>query len=288
MGGANRRRLFLVMAFGLLVLIAEVVGGLLANSLVLLSDAVHMSTDIAAIMLAYAAAMIAARPATAAKSYGWYRAEVVAAFLNAIALWVLSAYFLYEAWQRIRAPPEVNGPIVIVIGGLGLVANIVMAAILHRGAGHNLNVRTAYAHVISDALGSVAAVAAGVGITFYGAAWLDPVTTFFVAALILVWTVRLTRDSLHILLEGTPATVRPRDVRATIESVEGVAGVHDLHVWSLTTGVNNLSAHVAVRDPTRGPPLVKQIRERLLAEHDLAHVTIEVEAEDDPDCVSCD
>lgn len=284
----NQQKLLLVMGVGLVLVVGEVIGGLLANSLVLLSDAVHVSTDVGAIALAYIATRIASRPANVQKSYGYHRAEVVAAFLNALALWALSAYFLYEGYQRMRAPPAVDGQLVTIIGALGLAANIGMAVVLHRGAGHNLNVRTAYAHVISDALGSVAAIVAGVGIWMYDARWLDPVTTFFVSALVLVWTFRLTRDSLHILLEGTPASVKPHKVRATIEGVAGVRGVHDLHVWSLTTGVNNLSAHVMVDDATAGPRLVKQIRERLLHDHDLSHVTIEIEAVDDPDCVRCD
>lgn len=286
--GANQRRLLLVMGFGAVILVAELIGGFLANSLALLSDAVHMSTDVAAIGLAYAAARIAAWAPSAKKSYGWYRAEVVAAFLNAIALWVLSAYFLWEGWQRLRAPEAIDGPIVLGVGALGLAANVGMALILHRGTGHSLNVRAAYAHILSDALGSVAAVAVGIGATFYGVTWLDPVATLFISALILVWTYRLTRDSLHILLEGTPASVKPSDVRDTIVAVAGVRDVHDLHVWSLTTGVNNLSAHIMVDDTNEGPRIVKQIRERLLREHDLAHVTVEVEAVDDPDCVRCD
>lgn len=275
------------MGFGLVILVAEVIGGLLANSLVLLSDAVHVSTDVAAIALAYAAARIAAKPATLSKSYGYYRAEVVAAFVNAIALWVIAGYFILEAWERLRAPPEVDGLIVVWMGGLGLAVNVLMAAILHRGTGHSLNVRTAYAHVLSDALGSVAAIVAGAGVLLYDATWLDPATTLLVSALIIVWTWRLTRDSLHILLEGTPASVKPAKVRETIQAVPGVRDVHDLHVWSLTTGVNNLSAHVKVADASDGPRLVRAIRERLLHDHDLAHVTIEIEGEDD-DCVSCD
>ena len=284
----GQRRLLFVMVFGAVVLVAELVAGLLANSLALLSDAVHMSTDVASLLLAYAAARIATWAPSAAKSYGWYRAEVVAAFLNALALWVVAGYFVLEAWERLRAPPDVNGPLVLVVGAVGLAANLVMAFVLHRGTGGGLNVRAAYAHVLSDALGSVAAVVAGAGVWLYDARWLDPATTLVISALIILWTFRLTRESLHVLLEGTPASVRPEDVRAAIAEVPGVRGVHDLHVWSLTTGVNNLSAHVMVEDPARGPALVKQIRERLLRDHDLAHVTIEIEAVDDPDCVRCD
>lgn len=283
----SQRRLLGVIVFGLLVLVGEVIAGLAANSLVLLSDAVHMSTDVAAIALAYVAARIAARPATAAKSYGYHRAETVAAFLNALVLWVLGAYFIYEAWTRLSDPPEVRGGLVAIVGGITLAANLGMAVFLHRGSGHSLNVRSAYLHVLADALGSLAALVAGLGMAWYGATWLDPVATLFVAALILVWTWRLTNDTLHILLEGTPVSVKADEVRDTIIAVDGVRAVHDLHVWSLTTGVNNLSAHIVVQDARDGPRLVRAIRERLRSKHDLTHVTIEVEEDDGSVCEGC-
>lgn len=283
---ANQRRLLVVIAVGLLVLVTEVVGGLLANSLVLLSDAAHMSTDIAAVLLAYGAAVLATRPATTSKTYGYARAEIVAAFLNAVALWFVSAYFIWEAWQRLRAPPEVDAPIVILVGGVSLVANVALAVILHRGSGHNLNVRSAYVHILSDALGSAAAVAAGVGIYYWDARWLDPATTLLIAVLILLWTWRLTRETLHILLEGTPHAVDAAAVRGTIERVPGVVAVHDLHVWSITTGMENVSAHVVVEDTGRGTEVVRAIKDRLKADHRLAHATIEVEARDSG-CEGC-
>lgn len=282
----DQRRLLLVMALGIAMLVVEVAAGLLANSLVLLSDAAHVSTDVAALGLAYFAIRVGARPATASKSYGYRRAEVVAAFLNALLLWGLSAWFLYEAWHRLADPPAVRGGIVAVVGAVGLGVNLVMALILHRGHKRSVNVRGAYLHVLSDALGSVAAIVAGLGMVLYGLAWLDPAATLVVSALILVWTWRLTRDSLHVLLEGTPAAISPEAVRSTIADVPGVLAVHDLHVWSITTGVDNLSAHVRVHDPTDGPAVVRRIRERLKTEHRLDHVTIEVEA-DDSECVGC-
>lgn len=283
---ANQRRLLLVIVLGLVVLVLEVMGGLLANSLVLLSDAAHMSTDVAAVLLAYAAAILATRPATTSKSYGYARAEIVAAFLNALALWFVSAYFVWEAWQRLRAPPEVDAPIVIGVGLIGLVANVALAAVLHGGKAHSLNVRSAYFHVLSDTLGSVAAVGAGLGMHFFGARWLDPATTLLIAALIVVWTWRLTRETLHILLEGTPHAMDAQAVKGTILQVPGVVGVHDLHVWSITTGMENMSAHVVVHDPGRGPEIVRAVRARLKDDHSLRHVTLEVEAEGQ-ECEGC-
>jgi len=285
---SDQRRLLFVMLFGIGILVAEIVAGFAANSLALLSDAAHMSTDVAALALAYAAIRISARPRTSEKSYGYYRAETVAAFVNALALWLVTAYFLWEAYRRLRAPPEVDGPLVAIVGGLSLVANIVMAGVLHRGHTHSVNMRSAYIHVLSDALGSLAALVAGLGIWLYGLRWLDPATTVFISLLIVVWTWRLTRDTLHILLEGTPARVKHDDVKATIEEVPGVIAVHDLHVWSLTTGMDNLSAHVQVGDAAEGPAIVALIRERLVDKHHLSHVTIEVETADSPNCVRCD
>ena len=286
LAATNQRRLLAVIAIGVVVLVAEVIGGLLANSLVLLSDAAHMSTDIAAVLLAYAAAVLATRPATTSKTYGYARAEIVAAFLNAIALWVVSAYFVWEAWQRLRAPPEVDARIVVGIGVLGLAANLLLAAVLHRGKDHSLNVKSAYLHVLSDTLGSAAAIAAGLGILWFDARWLDPATTLLIAGLILVWTWRLTRETLHILLEGVPHAVSADAVRGTIERVPGVVGVHDLHVWSITTGMENVSAHVVVDDPGQGTQVVRAIKDRLKRDHSLAHATIEVEARDSG-CEGC-
>lgn len=284
--GSDRRRLLVVMALGAVMLGVEVVGGFLANSLVLLSDAAHLSTDVAALGLAYLAMQMGARAPTDRKTYGFRRAEVVAAFLNALLLWALAAWLVYEAWSRLRDPPAVRGGIVTAVGVVGLGVNLAMAALLHGGQGRSMNMRGAYLHVVSDALGSVAAIVAGVGIQLYGATWLDPAATFAISALILVWTWRLTRDSLHVLLEGTPEAIPPERVRASIAAVPGVLAVHDLHVWSITTGVDNLSAHVVVQDSTEGPSVVRRIRDRLRDEFHLEHVTIEVEG-DDTQCVGC-
>lgn len=287
-GASDQRRLLGVMLFGAAILVMEVIAGFLANSLALLSDAAHMSTDVAALALAYAAARIASRPRTSTKSYGYYRAETVAAFVNALALWGITGYFVFEAVQRLREPPAVNGAVVAVVGAVTLGANVIMAYVLHARHHHSMSMRSAYIHVLSDALGSLGALAAGLGIHFFGARWLDPVVTLGLAVLIAVWTWRLTRDSLHILLEGTPARVKHEVVKATIAAVPGVLAVHDLHVWSLTTGMDNLSAHIMVEDATQGPVIVRAVRDKLVEEHHLAHVTIEVETEGSANCLSCD
>ncbi len=287
MGRRSRRRLLVAIAIGLAVMAAEVIGGLVSGSLVILSDAAHVLTDVSALALASLAVAWAARPATTAKSYGFHRAEIVAAFVNALALWVLAGYFVYEAVRRLAAPPDVDGVVLTGVALAGLAANLVMAAILHRGAERSINLRSAYVHVMSDVLGSVAAVVTGVGIQIAGWTWLDPATTLLVSALIIVWTFNLTRQTLHILLEGTPERMDVRELRGDVLAVDGVTDVHDLHVWTLTTGVDTMSAHIRVADPARGPDVVKEVRRRIQPKYGLGHLTLEVEAPD-ARCDSCD
>lgn len=282
----NRRRLLLVIVLGSLILVAELVGAWASGSLVLLSDAAHAFTDVSAVLLAYVAVTFAQRPATLRKSYGFHRAEVVAAFANAILLWLLTAWFLFEAVRRLRDPPDVSGPIVTIVASATLVANLAMAWILHRGANENVNVRSAYLHVLSDALGSVAALVAGLAIQLRGWTWADPVTTIFVSGLILVWTWRLTRETLHILLEGTPERMDTDALRKDIRGVSGVLDVHDLHVWTLTTGLDSMSAHVLVADASRGPAVARAVRAAIVEKYSLGHVTLEVE-DASSDCEKC-
>lgn len=274
----NRRRLLVVVAIGTLIVGVLAFGGWTSGSLLLWSDAAHMSTDVAAVALAAYAVHVATRPATREKSFGWHRSEIVAAFLNALGLWVVSAFFVVEAVRRLRDPPEVRGGVVLVVGATTLVLNGILAWILARGRHENLNVRSAYVHVLSDVLGSAAALVGGALILLYGWTWADPVLTLVVTALIVAWTLRLTKSTLHILLEGTPEDTDTEAVRRDVLAVDGVRDVHDLHVWSLTTGVHSMSAHLVVADPAQGPDIARAVR-RVLADHGLDHITLEVEPE---------
>jgi len=281
MARTNRKRLLFVAASGTLVMIAEVVGGLMANSLVLLADAAHYATDVAAVLIAFLAVTLAMRPATLTKTFGYKRAEVLAAFLNAAALWGISVYFLYEAYIRIRNPPEVAGPLVMGVGAFTLVANGVLALVLMKGSGHNINMRAAYLHILSDVLGSAAALLAGVLVYFYGWHVADPVLTLFITLLILTFTWKLTKDTLHILLEGTPTNVDMADLHATLRDIAPVKEVHELHVWSLTSGNDMLSVHVVLHDPPRDDRITHDIHQTLKKKFKIDHVTVQVES---PEC----
>ena len=274
--GTQRRLLFVAVAGGLIAL-AEVAGGLAANSLVLLADAAHYAADVAAVLLAFAAVRFASRPANASKTFGYKRAEVLAAFVNAAALWGLSAYFAYEAYRRIVAPPEVAGPLVLAVGAATLVANGALAFVLSRGQ-RNLNVRAAYLHVLSDVLGSAAALVAGGLVTWFGWQLADPVLTIFVTILILVFTFRLTRDTLHILLEGTPRHIDVDEVQEAIRAVAPVQDVHELHLWSLTSGSDVLTVHVVLDAPPQGDAIAHEIHRTLREKFHIDHVTVQVES----------
>jgi cobalt-zinc-cadmium efflux system protein len=280
----NRKRLGFVLVAGTLIMASQVIGGLLANSLVLLADAAHYATDIVAVMLAFLAIGWGMKQATGRKTFGYERVEVVAAFLQAIGLWAISLYLLWESYQRILDPPEVGAPIVIIVGGASLVANLGLAWVLHQGSGQNINVRAAYLHILSDVLGSAAALVAGVLVYWRGWHVADPILTLFITALILVFTVRLTRQTLHILLEGSPRHLDPVEVEASLKAIDGVQEVHDLHVWTLTSGVDSLSAHVVLANEPLDDRVAHAIHERIRERYRIEHITVQVES---PEC-PCD
>lgn len=277
----NRRRLLFVFASGTIVMLAEIIGGLVANSLVLLADAAHYATDLLAVLLAFFAISWAMKAATKAKTFGYHRAEVIAAFVNALGLWAISIYFVWEAVKRLQEPPEVGGAIVFAVGGLSLVANSFLAWVLHRGSGHNINLRAAYIHILSDVLGSAAALATGAAIYFKGWHVADPILTLFVTVLIVLFTWKLTKQTLHILLEGSPLHADPDKVASALMGVPSVRDVHDLHVWTLTSGVDSVSAHVILDSPPKDDRVSHEIHERLRRDFKINHVTVQVES---PDC----
>lgn len=284
MAHTNRRRLFVVLVGGLIVMSAEIVGGILSNSLVLLADAAHYATDILAVLLAFLAVSYGLRPATGQKTFGFQRVEVIAAFLQAILLWAVSVLFIWEAFERIRTPAVVDGWVLLVVGSLSLVANIGLAWILRRGSEHSINVRAAYLHILSDVLGSAAAVAAGFFIQVFGFYPADPILTIFVTILLLIFTWRLTRQTWHILMEGAPSRLDPADVESSMRDVIGVKEVHDLHIWTLTSGVDSLSAHVVLDERPTDDRVAHEIHGRIRNKYNIHHITVQVES---PDC-PCD
>jgi len=273
--------------------VVEVVGGLATGSLALLADAGHVATDAAALALALGAVWLMRRPATEERSFGWLRAEVLAALTNAAALIAVSGVVLWEAARRLGDPPTVDGGPMLAVAGVGLAGNAVAAWVLFRGSGHaaGLNRRGALLHVVGDLLGSVAAIVAGAVILLTGWDLADPLLSAGIGALILWGAWRLLRDALDVLLEAAPGGLDPAEVRRAMEAAPGVVGIHDLHVWTVSSGLVALSAHVevAVEGPGDRPwaDLLPRLATLLRERFGIAHVTLQPEeaggsAERDP------
>lgn len=256
---------------------AEAVGGWLTNSLALLADAGHMLTDVAALCLTLGAIWFAARPATEKKTYGYYRIEILAALLNGVALLLISLWVIYEAYERWHTPPEVKGFDMMLVAIGGLIVNLISAWLLHSDHKHDLNMRGAWLHVMGDALGSVTAIIAGILIVAFNWNWADAVCSVLISLIIIAGSWNLMRDSINILLEGTPRHIDITSVEQAILETKGVDGVHDLHVWTITSGMEALSAHVRHDTKTAQHELLKSLRKRLHDEFGIDHLTIQME-----------
>ncbi len=255
----------------------EVVVGLWAGSLALLADAGHMLNDATALGVALLAARIARRPRSPRKTYGYRRAEVLGALLNASMLLVAAGVVVSEAIERLEAPPAVRGFGVVVIGVLGLLVNLAAAWLLARGHDGSINVRAALFHVAGDALGSVAALLAGLAIELWGWRLADPIASMAIAVLLVVGSVRLLLETTHVLMEGIPPGLDPRAVERTIAETPGVAEVHDLHLWALTPQTPVLTAHVVIEPGEHGVEVVRRVVERVERCHGIGHVTVQPE-----------
>ena len=256
--------------------VVEVVGGLLAGSLALLADAGHMITDAASLGLSLFAVWMAARPADANRTYGWYRVEILAALANGATLLAVTGWIVLEALQRLRTPQPVEPDLMLAVASAGLVANLVGMVLLHRARGESLNVHGAYLHVLSDVLGSVAAVSAGVIIKLTGWYPADPLISLGLSVLLLMSASRLVLRSTDVLLEAAPRHVRVTDLEAAIRAVPHVAGVHDLHVWTVGDGMVAMSAHATVDEPERHQEALEAIC-RTARGHGIQHVTVQIE-----------
>lgn len=276
----SRRKLTTVLVLTAIYMVAEVVGGWWTGSLALLADAGHMLTDVAALTLALTAAWFASRPATSNKTFGYYRLEILAALVNGVALVVISILILYEAYQRWSAPPVVQGKVVMLVATGGLAINLISARILHGRHEIDLNMRGAWLHVISDALGSLGAIIAGGLMWFYGWYAADPLFSALIGVLIVWSSWRLIRESTNVLLEGTPAHINLAAVEDSILRTDGVANVHDLHVWTITSGREALSAHVIHAYEVSQPELLKELRAKLHDRFGVDHLTIQMETPD--------
>jgi len=279
-GRTNQRRLFLALIVTVTICAVEVVGGWLSGSLALTSDGGHMLADGFALLLSLFAVRFAALPATAEKTFGYYRLEILSALANGILLSLVAVLVLIEAWSRLFAPHAVNSTAMLQIAIVGLVANLISVWILH-GSSHNLNVRGAYLHVLADTASSLGVIVGAVAIAVTGQPRIDPLIGALIAGFILWSSQRLVRDAVDVLLEAIPKDIRVVDVNRAIMATDGVIGVHDLHIWSLTTGVEALSAHVLVRpkDLPRTDAILGDINRTLLERFRIDHTTLQVESD---------
>ncbi len=275
--GQNKGRLTIVLILTTIYLVAEVIGGLLTDSLALLADAGHMLTDVAGLALALLAVWFAERPASPERTYGYYRVEILAALTNAVVLIGISLFILYEAYERFLDPPEVASVPMLIVAVIGLVVNLAGIYLLFTGSKESLNLKGAYFEVLSDALGSIGVIVAAIIMATTGWYYADPLISAGIGLFILPRTWSLLSDAMNVLLEGTPSDVNLEAVRAAIGNVEGVADVHDLHVWSLTSGVNALSVHVVLAEGAEHGATLSEIHHKTTADFAIRHVTVQVE-----------
>ena len=273
----NRRVLAVVLCLTLTYTAVELVGGLLTGSLALLADAAHMLSDNLALTLALVAVWLAGRPSTPERSFGYQRAEVLAALANGVLLVVLAVWILVEAWGRFTDPPDVLAGWVALVALVGLGVNLASAAILERAAHDSLNVRAALRHVLADAFGSAGVLAAAIVILVTGWGYADPIAGVLIALLVLASSWSVIRDSVHILLEGAPRGMDARELGRRMADVPGVVEVHDLHIWTITSGFPALSAHVLVEPGDDCHARRRELEELLLREYRIGHTTLQVD-----------
>ncbi|MFP5342564.1 MAG: cation diffusion facilitator family transporter [Candidatus Limnocylindria bacterium] len=278
--GANRGRLAVVFSITLAVFVVELVGGFLANSLALLADAGHMFTDVAGIGLALTAIWFAGRPATGGRTFGYLRLEVLAAIVNAVLLFGVGAFVLFEAWRRLSEPPEIASGLMLGVALLGLGANAVSLFLLRDAQSESLNMRGAYLEVMGDLAGSVAVIVAAIVIALTNFTAADAIASAAIGLLIIPRTWRLLRDAIDVLLEATPKGIDLDLVRRHILEAPGVADVHDLHVWTITSGMNVVSAHVVLRDGAEPPAVLDVLCRCLSGDFDIEHSTFQLETAD--------
>ncbi|MGE0703142.1 MAG: cation diffusion facilitator family transporter [Vicinamibacterales bacterium] len=276
--GRHRQPLVTTLILTSTFLVAEVVGGLMSGSLALLADAGHMLTDVGGLALALFAIWFAERPATPERTYGYYRAEILAAVTNALVLVGISIYILFEAYRRFQDPPEVASGLMLVVAMIGLGVNLVGMFILRAGSSESLNLRGAYFEVLSDMLSSLGVIAAALIMWLTGWRYADPLVSAAIGLFILPRTWTLLRQAVGVLLEGTPSDINLAVLRDAISGIDGVQGVHDLHVWSLTSGVNAMSAHVVCADGALRDDLLSRVHEAVRSDFNVDHITVQVES----------
>jgi cobalt-zinc-cadmium efflux system protein len=285
--GSDRRRLILTLAVTVTFLVAEVIGGLLSHSLSLLSDAGHMLSDVVAQVLALAAIIIATRPADARRTYGWYRLEILAALGNGLILLVLAGSVIWKAAFRLHEPVHIESALMTSVAGLGLLANLLSAWLLHGST--SLNMRGAYLHILMDTLSSVTVLIGGIAIWIKPSlSFLDPILSMLIGLFIVYTGYRLLREAVDVLLEAVPKNLDLARLTHALDHVDGVLKVHDLHVWTITSGRHALSAHVMVAPGQDRDAMLDRLNTLLTTDFDIQHVTIQIELNaEHPACHAC-
>ncbi|REJ16963.1 MAG: cation transporter [Bacillaceae bacterium] len=275
----NKKGLIIALLITVGILLLEFFGGLMTNSLALLSDSGHMLSDASSLALSLIAIWFAAKPASPNKTYGFYRFEILAALFNGVTLFVIAGFIIWEAVQRFFNPPTVASGSMMLIASIGLFANLLSAWVLMRKGDvkHNVNVRSAYLHVIGDALGSVGAIAAGFIMWLFDWYIADPIISILVALLILKGAWGVLKHSIHILMEGTPVTIDQNEVKKALKSIEGVKDVHDLHIWTITSGLDSLSCHILIEDHHDSQKVLQAAIHMIEEKFKILHTTIQIE-----------
>jgi cobalt-zinc-cadmium efflux system protein len=277
--GQNEKPLWIALALTSLFLTAELVGGILTNSLALISDAAHMFTDAVALAISLVAMRIGRRPADSKRTFGYYRFEILAAALNAILLFMVALYIVYEAYKRLQTPAEIESSTMLIIAAIGLVVNLISMRLLSAGKDSSLNMKGAYLEVWSDMLGSIGVIIGAVVIRYTGWGWVDSAIAVGIGLWVLPRTWVLLRESMNVLLEGVPEGVGVDEISAAICKQSGVDSIHDLHVWSISSGKTSLSVHVVSTDtPSTWPALVACVRDMLGNDFEIHHSTVQVES----------
>lgn len=273
------RPLKITLTLVLVIMVAEAIGGVVSNSLALISDAGHMLTDALALALSLFAVNLARRPATLKKTFGYYRAEILAAFANGAILILLSAYIFYEAAQRFTEPPQIRTPLMLVVAIIGLAANLTGMYLLKKGSAGSINIRAAFWHIIGDTLSSVGVILAALIIYFTGWTIADPILAVFIGMVILWGAVRIVREAVDILLESVPKDIKVEEVTAAVKRIDGVEDLHEVHIWTLTSGIYALSAHLKIADQTvsEGGDIMARVNEVLAHDFNISHTTLQME-----------
>lgn len=276
----NQKSLLIAFSITTFVLIIELIGGWITNSLALLSDAGHMFSDAASLLLSFIAVYFATnRPSNLRKSYGYHRFEILAALINGVTLLIVAAFILKEAFERFQHPPTINGQGMLFVAIIGLLCNFISAWILMRNGDvkNNLNIRSAYLHVISDALGSVGAILAAIAIQLFAWSWADSVISVLIALLIVRSGWGVVKHSTHILMEGTPDGIDLEKVKQALMKISGVIDVHDLHIWTITSGLDSLSCHLLIQNEQQSQYVLKEALHCVKDDFHIGHATIQVE-----------